>query len=177
MKVHAFAIVASGLDPDAEDFEDRFFAAGCDDATISVQKGLIVLEFAREAKSFSQAIVSAYADVREAGARVERFEPDPLVSLSEIATRTGLSRAAISLYANGERGRAFPAPIARVTSESPLWDWIEVARWMHESGKLNAEALLQARILHEANRAALEKSVTPKRFAEAIAKIAAPIAA
>ena len=39
MKKYEFSIIASGLDPEAEDFEKRFYDAGCDDATISFQKG------------------------------------------------------------------------------------------------------------------------------------------
>jgi hypothetical protein len=32
------------------------------------------------------------------------------------------SSFAISLFAKGERGKDFPAPVAKVTTESPLWD-------------------------------------------------------
>ena len=91
-----FAIVASGLDPDAEDFFDRFFDAGCDDATIAFQKGHIIADFAREAASLEDAIASAIADVKKAGATVDRVEPDPLVSLSDMAARAGLTRAAMT---------------------------------------------------------------------------------
>jgi hypothetical protein len=38
MKMHEFSIIASGLDPRAEDFELRFYGAGCDDAAIAFQK-------------------------------------------------------------------------------------------------------------------------------------------
>ena len=34
MKKFEFSIIASGLDPAAEDFEQRFYDAGCDDAPI-----------------------------------------------------------------------------------------------------------------------------------------------
>src|SRR5689334_17300129 len=107
MKTYQFAIIASGPNPNEDNFEDRFFEAGCDDATISFQKGLIILEFSREAKSFAHAIASAFANVHKAGAKVERFEPDHLVNLSDIAQRSGMSRAAISLYCKGERGVGF----------------------------------------------------------------------
>ncbi|MGA9796333.1 MAG: hypothetical protein WBQ17_12455 [Rhizomicrobium sp.] len=151
MTTYEFTIVASGLDPEAEDFEDRFFEAGCDDATISWQKGAIVLDFAREAQTFAKALVSAFADVQKAGAKVERIEPDYLVSLSDIAARSGLSRAAISLYCKGERSDGFPAPVARVTSESPLWDWVDVSRWMVRRSKLPQDEILHARLVKEAN--------------------------
>lgn len=92
MKVFEFSIIASGLDPDAEDFADRFFIADCDDSAVACQKGHIILDFAREAPSPSDAFISIVAGVKKAGAKVERIEPDPLASLSEIPARSGLPR-------------------------------------------------------------------------------------
>ena len=161
MKTHEFTIIASGLNPEAEDFEDRFFDAGCDDATLSFQKGVIIIEFAREAVSFSKAVTSAYQAVLGAGATVERVEPDYLVSLSEIAERSGKTRQAISLYTNGNRGEGFPAPVARVTSNHPLWDWEEVAGWLVERDALPKEELVRARVVKEANLH-LEASEAPE---------------
>jgi MoaA/NifB/PqqE/SkfB family radical SAM enzyme len=74
MKTFEFSVIASGLDPAAEDFEQRFYDAGCDDVAIAFQKGHIIVDFTREAKSISEAIVSAVRDVRAAGARVDRVE-------------------------------------------------------------------------------------------------------
>lgn len=151
MKTHDFTIIASGLDPQADDYEDRFFEAGCDDATLSFQKGVIIAEFHREAMSFATAVASAYEAVLRAGAKVERIEPDHLVSLSEIAERSGLTRMAISHYARGERGENFPGPVAKVTSKHPLWDWPEVAEWLFERGSVSREEVVEARIVKEAN--------------------------
>jgi hypothetical protein len=155
MREFEFTIIASGLDAEAEDFEDRFFDAGCDDATIAVQRGLIVLEFSRAGKSFGHALLSAITDVREAGAAVERIEPDTLVSLSEIARRTGLSRAAVSLYALEKRSEGFPAPVSRVTSDAPLWDWVAVARWFagRRKGGIGRDDVVQARLVALVNEA------------------------
>lgn len=152
MKTHEFTIIASGLDPEMEGYEDRFFEAGCDDATLSFQKGVIIAEFAREAVSFSKAVASAYEDILKTGAKVERVEPDYLVSLSDIAERSGLTRQAISLYTKAERGSGFPNPVARVTSNSPLWDWFEVTEWLYAMEKIDREAVVEARIVKEANR-------------------------
>ncbi len=153
MKTFEFSIVASGLDPEAEDFADRFFVAGCDDATVSFQKGHIILDFARAAASLEAAIASAVEDVAKAGAKVDRIEPDPLVSLIEIAARSGLSRQAITNYAKGERAKNFPAPIARVTADSSLWDWATVAKWMFKNQKIERDAAIEAEIFKEANAA------------------------
>jgi transcriptional regulator with XRE-family HTH domain len=151
MKIHEFTIIASGLDPTANDFQDQFYDAGCDDATISFQKGMIIIEFAREAQTFSSALISACANVQRAGATIERIEPDYLVSLSDIANRAGLTRGAISLYAKGERAEGFPTPKARITSESPLWDWVEVSAWLFRRNQISKDIVVQARMTREAN--------------------------
>ncbi|HEY4941120.1 MAG TPA: hypothetical protein VII56_06805 [Rhizomicrobium sp.] len=173
MKTHEFTIVASGLDPEADDFEDRFYEAGCDDSTISFQKGAIILEFAREAQTFAKALISAFSDVQRAGAKVERIEPDYLVSLSDIAARSGLSRAAISLYGKGERAQGFPAPVARVTSESPLWDWVEVSCWMLQQKRLSPRDVLQARLVKEANLVAQSQALKRGQLVKRLEKRAA----
>jgi hypothetical protein len=151
MNKHSFSFIVSGVDPHADDFEDKFFEAGCDDATLALIHGLVAVCFDREADNYSHAIVSAYQNVLKAGAKVERFEPDFLVSQSEIASRASLSRAAVSLYVAGERGVDFPRPVVRVTTSSPLWDWVEVSSWLHEHDKLPACEVVNARIARAVN--------------------------
>ena len=73
MKEFEFCILASGLDPESENFEQRFYDAGCNDATISFQKGCIIVDFTREANSIEEAIVSATKAVAAAGGRVDRI--------------------------------------------------------------------------------------------------------
>jgi hypothetical protein len=153
MKKYEFSIIASGLDPEAEDFEQRFYDAGCDDATISFQKGRIIVDFAREAKSIDEAILSAMKNVEAAGAGVDRIEPDPLVSLADIAARTGMSRAAMTQYSKGQRGKDFPPPVARVTSDSPLWDWAAVAKWLFQNEKISRDEAIQAEAMKAVNAA------------------------
>ncbi|MBD9569019.1 hypothetical protein [Ensifer sp. ENS08] len=151
MKNFQFTIIASGLDPEAEDFEDRFFNAGCDDATITFARGAILLEFDREARNFAHAVNSAIGSVQDAGASVERVEPDYLVSLSDIAERADLTRAAVTQYAKGERGQGFPLPVARVTSESPLWDWVDVSRWLRKRQRVTLTEVVRARFVRRCN--------------------------
>jgi len=153
MKSHEFSIIASGLDPEAPDFETRFFEAGCDDATISFQKGRIIVDFTREADSLDVALSSAIEAVLAAGATVDRVEPDPLVSLIEIAARARMSRAAMTHYSKGQRGKHFPAPVAKITSESSLWDWATVAEWLYRHDKVSLDVAVEARIVKEANGA------------------------
>ena len=153
MKIYEFSIIASGLDRDAPDFESKFYDAGCDDATISFQKGHIIVDFSREAATIEAAVSSAVENVIAAGATVERVEPDPLVSLAEIAARTGMTRAAITQYSKGQRGKKFPAPVARITSDSPLWDWYGVAQWLFSKKKLTRAAVVEALTVKAANEA------------------------
>ncbi|MCV0371680.1 hypothetical protein [Filomicrobium sp.] len=159
MKTFEFTIIASGLDHEADDFEDRFFEAGCDDATIAFARGAILLHFAREAESIEHAIESAISDVRSAGAQVDRVEPDNLVSLSEIATRANMTKGAISHYSKGARGRGFPHPVARVTTDSPLWDWDQVSKWLADRGKIDAILVAEASAVRKFNtRLEIEQS-------------------
>ena len=153
MKKYEFSIIASGLDPEAPEFETRFFEAGCDDATIAFQKGHIIVDFTREAESLDVALSSAIEAVLSAGAKVDRVEPDPLVSLIEIAARTGMSRAAMTQYSKGQRGKNFPSPVAKITSESSLWDWATVAEWLYRHDKVSLDVAVEAQIVKEANGA------------------------
>ncbi|NDW03079.1 hypothetical protein [Jiella pacifica] len=151
MKTFEFSVIASGLDPSADDYESRFYDHGCDDALVSFQKGHTIVDFAREAESISDAISSAVADVVRAGGTINRIEPDPLVSLSDIATRANMSRAVVTQYAKGNRRAAFPAPVARVTTSSPLWEWASVACWLWKEDKLSKADAINAQAVKIAN--------------------------
>jgi len=153
MKTYEFCVVASGLDPDAEDFESRFYDAGCDDAAIAFQRGRIIADFDREAETLEEAIATAVEAVTKAGAKVIRIEPDPLVSLADMAGRSGLTRAAMTNYSKGKRGENFPPPVAKATSESPLWEWASVARWLYEHRKIGREVAIAAETFRQANEA------------------------
>ena len=72
MKTYEFSVIVSGLDNNADDFEDRFYEAGCDDALVAFQEGHIIVDFAREANSIEEAIASAVENVRSIGASVDR---------------------------------------------------------------------------------------------------------
>jgi hypothetical protein len=91
--------------------------------------------------------------VQAVGATVERLEPDPLVSLADIAARTEMSRATMSLYAKEQRAEGFPAPIAKVTANSSLYDWPAVSMWLCRHGKVDREIAIEAGIVKEANDA------------------------
>lgn len=150
MNSYEFTIVATGLPIDGE-WADRFYEAGCDDAVVALQRGLFVLDFVREANTLAEAVESACADIRRASATIVRIEPDPFVSASDIAERAEITRQAVSLYVNGERGEGFPTPVACVSSSRPLWKWSEVAVWLHAAGKLDQSVVEMAQLFDRLN--------------------------
>ncbi len=162
MRIYEFTFIVSGIDPEASDLEDRFFEAGCDDATLALMKGVLAVAFAREAESYPQAIASAYHDILKVGVKVERFEPDFLVSATDIAERSALTRAAISNYVRGLRSDGFPPPVARITSESPLWDWVEVAGWLYRKGQVPQDVVNDASVARSVNMLVQQKSRSGK---------------
>jgi hypothetical protein len=157
-----FTLTLSGLDGTEPNFEDRLFEAGCDDALISMVKGAVVLDFTREAKNFVHAVASAVGDIGKSGAKVVRIEPDTYVTISDIAVRAGLSKQAISLFAQGKRGPGdFPPPALRINTESPLWDWLKVSRWLFHNRKLeDRKTVVYAALTREFN-AILERQKKP----------------
>lgn len=146
MQTYEFTFVVGNVDPHADDFEDRFFEAGCDDATLVLMHGAAAACFSRCAETYKDAVFSAYEDIQKAGACIERFEPDYLVNSRDIASRAGLSPQAVSLYAKGERGENFPKPRVRVTTAHPLWDWVEVSRWLVRRGQIDEKEYREAQL-------------------------------
>lgn len=178
MKNYDFSVIASGLNPQADDFEARFYDGNCSDCTVSFQRGHIILDFAREAETLEDAICSAVEDAIAAGCKIERIEPDPLVSLSDIAARTGMSRVAMTNYAKGQRGTDFPAPSVKITSDSPLWVWADVAIWLFRNDKIDIDQAIDAETVRQANALLatgeqhLNKELT-KRVASRVAELEA----
>jgi hypothetical protein len=151
MNMYEFTVVSSCPNLDIESLSEKLFEAGCDDATISLQKGVAVIEFDREGKNFYHAVNSALMDVRSTGTEVLEIAPHHLVSLSDIAARVGISRAAVSNYARAIRGEDFPLPVARATTDTPLWDWVDVARWFVRQGRLSTDDVVRARVVRREN--------------------------
>lgn len=84
MTVFEFSITAKDRDPDpnADDFESRFYDNGCEDALVAFQNGQIILDFAREADSLESAMASARENVlaagRSTGLFIVQVTPQPI---------------------------------------------------------------------------------------------------
>lgn len=83
MAIHRFRVVLSDEIPPGNfaHFAERLFEAGCDDGTFGTSRGVSVVDFAREARSFPDAIRTAAADIREAGLTPESVE----IEIAELA--------------------------------------------------------------------------------------------
>ncbi|MEY4698399.1 MAG: hypothetical protein RIT14_2827, partial [Pseudomonadota bacterium] len=106
--------------------------AVCDDATFILLRDAAVISFDRETATCRDAVFFAYRQSIGTGCQIFRFEPDFLVSASDIAARSGLTGAAVSLFVKEERRDGFPVPHARLDSSDPFWDWVAVSRWLFD---------------------------------------------
>lgn len=137
MNTHQFTLIVEGPDLQDPDNLDALFLAGCDDATAGRIGDVQYLDFDREAAGgFGEAATSAVRDVESAipGARVIQLEPDDLVTMVEIAQRTGRTRQSIDLLVRGERGPGgFPVPATHFRERQRMWRWLEVASWFYDT--------------------------------------------
>lgn len=154
MKHYNFLLVLSGIPTPAEDFEDRLFEVGCDDATLSLRSRVAFLDFDREASSFKEAVISAIQQVEtiDKTITVERVEPDDLVTAAEIARRINKTREYVRLLIEGERGAGnFPLPLSGIATKSLIWSWLKVTPWLRENRMVEEEAVQIAQDIADIN--------------------------
>jgi hypothetical protein len=162
-KAYYFVLVLSGVNEYTEGLEDALFEAGCDDALISYKNGVVCLDFDREANSLDQAILSAIKDIETSGvgAKANHIE-GAFVTISEIAERSGYTKQAISLFIQGKRGPGdFPVPFAGINSNSPIWRWRDVVRWLQDNHKIDDQALFDEADTVDSINGALELRNAP----------------
>lgn len=151
---HDFAIIVGGVPELTERVQDALFEAGCDDATLSIQYGLLYMEFSRSAKSLREAIVSAIRDVLRSGlsAQVLRVDDCNLVTPAEIARRIKRSRQLVHQYMTGQRGPGgFPPPVCHLAENAPLWAWCAVSYWLSQNNMVRPEESWNAEVVHAIN--------------------------
>jgi len=127
-------------DANPEEFLDKLFEAGCDDALVGIGKfGLIGLDFTRSAPSAEEALRSAIRDVQQAipEANLVQVGPD-LVGLTDVADIFECSRQNIRKYATETVARrpAFPLPV--IIGEPSLWHLAEIVSWFNKNTAINA---------------------------------------
>jgi len=132
MATHSFTLVVEGPDLQSDEVIDALFDAGCDDALVGRADGIQYVDFDREADSLEDAVLSAVVGIEQIdGLAVVRIADAGLVSMADIAARTGRTRESIRLLISGERGHGgFPAPVTDPRSRYRLWRIGEVEQWM-----------------------------------------------
>jgi len=149
-----FALIVGGVAELTQRVEDALYEAGCDDATVSMQYGLLYLDFSRTAESLQVAILSAIEGVRRAdiGGETLRVDQSNLVSASDIARRTQRSRQQIHQYIMGQRGPGgFPPPECHLSDGKPLWAWCAVSQWLVGHAMLRPEESWNAEVVAAIN--------------------------
>jgi len=165
-----FALIVGGVSELTQAVEDALFNAGCDDATVSMQYGLLYLEFSRSAASLKDAIISAIENVERTGigAHVLRVDDCNLVTAADIARRIDRSRQMVHQYMTGDRGPGgFPPPECYLVDNKPLWAWCEVSFWLAQNNLLRPEESWDAEVVAAINNA-LEQRRQKKRHPQLI---------
>jgi transcriptional regulator with XRE-family HTH domain len=163
-----FTLLLDGINQVSTEVEDALFAAGCDDATISVRAGRVYLTFSRTAGSLKDAILSAIKSVRASGVRatVLRVDQCTLITQAEIARRIGRTRQLVHQYITGARGPGgFPPPACHITKDAPLWYWCEVAYWLSEHDIIREEDSREAQdltVINSALELAWQRRMSPE---------------
>jgi hypothetical protein len=114
-----------------DDFIERLYAGGCDDALIGVgNKGYIALNFIREASSAYEAISTAINDVKRVvpGATLIEAAPD-FVGLTDAAKILGYTPQHIRNLTI-ESNSKFPIPVYEGTHS--IWHLAEILIWLRE---------------------------------------------
>lgn len=130
-----------------DDELDAIFEAGLDDAAVEGD----LMHVDREAPNLLEAVWSAARQIVAAGERLhaERVVWDKLVTLREIAQRTGRTYESVRLLAEGLRGPGgFPEPEVD-TQTGRVWAWSAIAEWFGEHGLTNLPAGSAPALAHD----------------------------
>ena len=151
MPVHHFTLIVEGSDLQSDANINALFAAGCDDATVGRIDGIQYVDFNREAPSLAEAVISAVRAIEQVkDAQVTRIADAGLVSMVDIAKRTGRTRESVRLLVTGARGPGgFPAPVTDPRSRYRLWRWPDVTQWFSET--LGETAMVDDHLLSAIN--------------------------
>lgn len=99
--------------------------------------GVFEAHFGRDLPRYEDAVLSALRDLRVVFPEASLIEvrPDALVTLDDIAQRTGRTHESVRLLVKGKRGPGgFPAPAGGGRRQrSKVWRWYEVERWFEEA--------------------------------------------
>ncbi len=116
---------------DPNDYIERLYESGCDDALIGIgKKGYVSLDFIRSASSAYEAISSAVTNVKKAIPNATLIEATPdFVGLTDTAKILGCTRQNIRNLIF-KSGAGSPLPIYEGTPS--IWHLAEILIWLRE---------------------------------------------
>lgn len=120
-----FAVIATGRDLDDPEFLDRLFEITGGDVTFECDRHgeVATIWFDREADTLKDAVFEAIRQLhRLPELRIQSVEIDDIVTQDQIAEKTGLSRQAVSMHVNEQRGtKHFPLPVVGIPQRVRVW--------------------------------------------------------
>lgn len=135
MNLYTFDLHVQGPIADPEQIADQLYATLGTDTLVSIERDNSggTVGFNREASSAIIAIATALEEVERCGLRVTSAGED-LVTVSDIADRTGRTQQGADHWTRGKRGPGgFPPP--RIPRErNSLYSSAEVASWLASHG-------------------------------------------
>ena len=166
MRTHQFVLIVEGPDLQSAEMFDAVVEAGCDDALVGCSNGVQFVDFEREAPSAGEAVRSAVANLESLpGVSVVRVAGAGLVSMANIAARTGRTRESVRLLIAGKRGPGgFPAPVTDPRDRYRLWRSSDVQQWFaghYGEESVSPDAKVVAEINAELERRRTAKGVMP----------------
>lgn len=127
--------------------------------------GVFDADFERRAPSFPEAVMTALDDLQAVfpEATILRVDPEDLVTLSDVATRTRRSHESVRLLALGRRGPGgFPAPAGTPDARTRVWRWHQVVAWFDDAMGEEVPAGRDAAFLAAVNDLLNLRSVAPR---------------
>ncbi|KYC43556.1 DNA-binding protein [Scytonema hofmannii PCC 7110] len=165
MREYEFTLKFRLPDPtiDTGMYVDALYESGCDDAIIGTGiKGLIALDFIREAPSAYDAMSSAIKDVRKAIPQAEVVEASPdFVGVTDVANLLGCSRQNVQKLLSNSISNRPPAVYGGAQS---VWHLFELLIWLieHKSYHVDESLVEVAKITRSLNLVKQSEMLDPE---------------
>jgi len=174
MSTYWFELIVGPVE-DLEDSAERLYSV-CGDGQLAGDERGGTVAFSREARNAIEAILSAIDDSERAELSVIGVMED-MVTVEDIAEKTGRSAQAVGHWTTGERGPGgFPMPVIHRSSRVKLYSWAQVSRWLADKrlgdiDRVAAETAVAAAEIDALLRARKILREAPTAQREALAKL------
>ena len=133
MKTYTLSVLCQGITL-SDDVLERLFSALGDVVPVERDGAVIITAEVEDSPDDLSAAIFLVEAIMDAvpEAFVLRLDHD-LVSVSDIAARTGRSRESVRLLVDGKRGPGgFPPPVGTVGNGIRIWPWASVLIWLRD---------------------------------------------